>query len=627
MKKIMRSVIGLVLAVSLAIGCLSTIALAASCQDASPIGYVTIDAEKFTLGQGYLKEPVLAPIYEGDSVASVLKRVLGEGNFKETVTAYGAYFAAIRDSGTRPLNIPEYITKAIGVSNSKHTGLLDSGWLGEYDYSADTYSGWMYTQNNTNTNVGAASCTPKNGDVIRFQFSLCCGSDLGPALSWGEPYVNAANKDTLTAQLAKVNSSGNRSGFLGSYAKSYAQAVETAESMEATQAETDSAASTLAKAYDQYTASGGSGKNSHSSGSGTFSGTAAVPSSTGNVSTVPNPAGGVISTVLTQPDTEPVLTGGRASVSVTVPLEVESVIAGASAEKPAAIKIAVPAASMIGQLNSGTVKSVDLVIKLPSAASANTNANAKIMISADSAILQAAKDTKKDLHILIYDSVTEKEIYSWAFSGAALAQSAAPVTAVDLALQVKAGKEDPTAAPVIAESAANGRTTGALLKFGSNGLLPAPAKVRVYIGNQKGCTPNARVYFYHLNREAKILEQMPQGEIVVDANGYVAVTVAHCSDYVLLPAAANAYPVKADTTFPVGLKQGKTYTYAVTVSGKSIPSFTVGNSRDFSTSVKRAGGKYYVTVKTFGAPGILTALYSTLPGQKPVALSYIAAVK
>ncbi len=637
MKKALRAALSLVLAISLAIGCLSISAFAANgSQGITPSGYVTIDVEKFTLGQGYLKEPTAVPFYEGDSVGSVLLRWLGESNYQGS--AY--YISAIRDSGTGAVEIPKYITDGIQDYNAsvadsnykiKQSVRKDSGWLEQMDYYS--WSGWMFCQNNVMPDVGASSCTPKDGDVIRFQFSLSGGSDLGLALSYGAPYITAANKDTLTAQLAKVNSSGYKSGFLSSsYAKTYSDAVKTAENMKAAQMETDTAASSLANAYGQYLANlnSGSGGNHHNSGSGNSSGAtgSTASSSVSTVLTSSTPTGGSISTVSTLPDTTPVLNGNQSNISVTVPSDVASVLSAATAEKPAEIRITTPSASMIDQLNSSAVKVIDLAIKVPAAVANNTNANAKITISADPAVLQAAKDAQKDITIQITNADTGKEIYSWAFSGTGLARSAAPVTNLNLALQVGAVKDDMAAASAAAGNSADKKATGVVLKFGSNGLLPAPAKIRVYVGSQPGCNPKSKVYFYYLNSTTQALEQMPQSEYTVDADGYVTVIITHCSDYVLLPhAATNPYPVQSDTVYPVGVKQKKAYTYAMTVSGKAAPSFTIGNNKAFTASVKRSGNKYYVTVKATGTPGVMTAVYSTLPGQKPTALCYIAIIK
>ncbi len=352
-----------------------------------------------------------------------------------------------------------------------------------------------------------------------------------------------------------------------------------------------------------------------------------VPQSGSTITTTTNGNGVTVAAVTTKPDTAPVVNGNRSSVTVTVPADVTSILASATAQKPAEIKIAAPADLLVEQLQSSTVKTVELTIQVPSAAANNTNNNAKVFITVPQAVLQAAKDTEKDIVLKVTDAQTGKTVYSWTFKGTSLKNSVASVTGIDLALSVMPVKNDVAASAVVAGSTANKTASGTLLRLGNNGLLPAPASIMVYVGGQ-GYSPNTRLYLYYLNRATKALEQTAQSEYTVDANGYVTVTLVHGSDYVLLPqAAANPYPVKSDTTYPVGVKVGKSYTFAVMTSGNAVPSLVIGNSKVFTSTVKRQGNKYYVTVKAVGTPGAMTALYSTLPGQKGTVLCYASVVK
>ena len=345
------------------------------------------------------------------------------------------------------------------------------------------------------------------------------------------------------------------------------------------------------------------------------------------VTTISGPDGGTTSAVVTQPDTAPTVTGSRSDINVTVPPSITSVISAAITEKPAKIKITTPASTMIAQLGKSAVQTVALTMKVPALASNSTNTNVKIDISLDPSVLKAAKNAKKNIIIRVVNADTGKEAYSWTFTGSGLADSLAPITETDLALSVEPASEDQTTAAVTAENAADKKTSGVVLRFGNNGLLPAaPATVRVYVGNQPGCAPNSKVYYYYLDNNTKMLEQMPTSEYTVDAEGYVDVAISHCSEYVLMPkAATNQYPVKSDTTYALGVKNGKSYTFAIAVSGKKVPSFSVGNGKAFAASVKRYGNKYYLTVRAVGKAGTATAVYSTLPKQKPVALCYIVA--
>jgi alpha-L-fucosidase 2 len=365
--------------------------------------------------------------------------------------------------------------------------------------------------------------------------------------------------------------------------------------------------------------------SSSSSSSNSSSNSTTTPST---MTATTNGNGGTVATISTKPDATPVVTGNHSSISVTVPADVTSVVTSATSDKPAEIKIAVPTSDIVDQLKSGSVKSVDLNIMAPAAVTDNKNVNAHIAINADPSVLQAAKEAGKDITLKVTNSDTGKEAYSWTFSGTGLKNSAAPVTNVNLALTITSVASDSAARAVVGNNTSDKKASGLVLKFGNNGLLPGVAKVRAYVGDQAGCTPGSIVFLYYLNYTTNALEQMPQSGYTIDADGYVTVTIAHCSDYVLLPkAATNPYAVKCDTTFLTSVKSGKSYTFAMTVSGNEIPSFTVGNSKAFVTNVKHIGNKYYVTVKAVGAAGITTAVYSALPKQKPAVMDYIIITK
>lgn len=329
-----------------------------------------------------------------------------------------------------------------------------------------------------------------------------------------------------------------------------------------------------------------------------------------------------------QPDSPATVSQGQASMTLTVPAETMSVIASASADHPAELKIALPVSAVIQQLNTEVVRGLELSVKVPHEIVVNGNSNAKVSIAAVQPVLQAAKNSGKDVIINVLDSQSGNLAYSWKFFGSALKASAAPATNVDLALTVTQVKDDLAAASAVAANAPDLTVSGIVLKFANNGLLPGPATVRIYVGNQQGCTPHSKVYAYYLNHTVNQLESLPTSEYTVDKDGFISITIGHCSDYVVLPkAAAKVYQVKSDTTYPVSVKQGNLYTFAVTVNGSTVPKLTVGNGTLFSSTLKKKGNKYYLTVKANdNTLKGMTALYSTLSGQKPVVLCYLSKI-
>ncbi|MGM9530743.1 hypothetical protein, partial [Intestinibacter sp.] len=74
---------------------------------ATPKGYVTLCMEKFTLGLGYIIEPVKVPFYEGDNGADIITRAMDDygyeydyrGEINDTSGVVGStfYLASVKD--------------------------------------------------------------------------------------------------------------------------------------------------------------------------------------------------------------------------------------------------------------------------------------------------------------------------------------------------------------------------------------------------------------------------------------------------------------------------------------------------------------------------------------------------
>ena len=161
--------------------------------------YIVFDVEKFTLGLGYVQEPILVPFEEGDTCAQILASALGEENIKYNGTFTSSfYLSRLKDD--------DY-TEIDGYTSGRKT----EGWLGEFDYT--NYSGWMYCVNCKFPGVGMGDYQPKNGDVMRVQFTVNgYGADVGD--DWSGSGVKVADKDKLATSLANINSSSDRNKLL-----------------------------------------------------------------------------------------------------------------------------------------------------------------------------------------------------------------------------------------------------------------------------------------------------------------------------------------------------------------------------------------------------------------------------
>jgi S-layer homology domain. len=214
----------------------------------TPAGYVTLDVEKFTLGQGYVKEPVKVPFYAGDNGAAVVNRLLGEGNYQYSGTVdKDFYITFVKDNDASPVQIPSYITAMMEAEAMELGSKNDENWLGQFDYSS--MGGWTYVINNAFPLVGFSDYVPQDGDVIRVQFTLYgYGIDLGS--EWGD--VHLANKDALTEAVAEINSAPNKQELLqnAQMETAYEQAYDVLENIESAQADVDAALTELEGAQD-----------------------------------------------------------------------------------------------------------------------------------------------------------------------------------------------------------------------------------------------------------------------------------------------------------------------------------------------------------------------------------------
>lgn len=205
------------------------------------IGEIVCSLEAFTLGGGYILEPQLVDIYEGENGAVMLDRLLTENGFTYRNTGSigsGFYLSSITHESLAAIPadgsaIPQILKDKLG---SGLHGRTDEETLGEFDYASG--SGWMISVNNVFTNVGFSDIYPTDGDVLRAQFTLALGADLGGGYSAGggvtTDWYPTANKGVLTTLLAKREMVGVTQAVLDVVTK-----------VNATQAEVDAAVEDL----------------------------------------------------------------------------------------------------------------------------------------------------------------------------------------------------------------------------------------------------------------------------------------------------------------------------------------------------------------------------------------------
>lgn len=210
------------------------------------IGQMVMSVEAFTISGGYLLNPLYVDIKEGENGAQLLDRVFKEYGYtyENTGTLLSNFYLAVLRGGVLPVTakVPEFLKEKLlknGFGDLNENDDLNNGGLGEFNYTHG--SGWMYCVNTKFPNVGLADYYPADGDVMRLQFTLAYGADIGGAAAMGSGasdgnYYSVADKDSLTALIAKQG-----------YANVPEKAREIVKKLNASQTEVDEVVKMLKK--------------------------------------------------------------------------------------------------------------------------------------------------------------------------------------------------------------------------------------------------------------------------------------------------------------------------------------------------------------------------------------------
>ena len=191
---------------------------------------ITVSIEAFSVGLGYLVEPIefelnntnlsaMAEYYGKNSVeefkevlsmAHVLDYVLYlngyemsyQGALESTYNGfYMSSISGIADTSTIVVPVELYeVLEENGYYPEEY--VYDEGTLCEFDVTWG--SGWMYMVNGVFPNVPFCDYVPQDGDVMRVQFTLAYGSDIGDWGIMGEPFFDVVDREPLTKLIAKA---------------------------------------------------------------------------------------------------------------------------------------------------------------------------------------------------------------------------------------------------------------------------------------------------------------------------------------------------------------------------------------------------------------------------------------
>lgn len=194
-------------------------------EDGEVIGTFTFSMEASTVGLGYLIEPIQVNIHKGRNAAKELDEIIRTHGYKYEKTGSlesSFYLATLLDGENKIYKVKPRIPDELKRKLEENSVPYDEEdynpeWgLGEFDFNF--MSGWMYAVNNVFPNVGFADKYLQDGDVMRVQFTLAYGNDIGGADAMGGGYENnmfpKVNKDELTKKVAEINSNSRKEEYL-----------------------------------------------------------------------------------------------------------------------------------------------------------------------------------------------------------------------------------------------------------------------------------------------------------------------------------------------------------------------------------------------------------------------------
>ncbi|MCL2300125.1 MAG: hypothetical protein FWC27_08290 [Firmicutes bacterium] len=204
----------ILLALCLAAGMAFTAGVSANALAVVPAGYVTIsvDANVLGTGAGVLYGPALVPFYAGESLMNITDRFLAD-NCDGSVTAYGFFLNGVKLPRNITVAVPSVISDAVPDFTAAGGHTQAGEFLASGDFAG--WAGWMYTLGNETLYDGADAVAAADGAVLRWQYSLAVGNDLGFEDWMGSPgLIPLTDRDALAVAAAQVNSAPNKAQLL-----------------------------------------------------------------------------------------------------------------------------------------------------------------------------------------------------------------------------------------------------------------------------------------------------------------------------------------------------------------------------------------------------------------------------
>lgn len=230
---------------------------------------VYFSAEAFTIGCGYVVEPVAVALTDeylsdmslhffGKRDSEMMRDELNGAYLTEyilTQEGYGTVYTGDYDKGYYLSCITSF-NYYDNICDALREKILDDGLeidkdasegraLGEFCFTNN--SGWMYSVDGEFPTIGLSGYFPADGDVIRLQFTLNIGVDVGGGGEWAKDYFDLVNRENLTKLVAMAKS-------VGVTASSLEEAMSVLQIIGVAQHQLDEAYSNLMADYNEKTA-------------------------------------------------------------------------------------------------------------------------------------------------------------------------------------------------------------------------------------------------------------------------------------------------------------------------------------------------------------------------------------
>lgn len=194
---------------------------------------ITVSIEAFSVGLGYLVEPYklvldeatltdMANMYDYadaeemkgklsmahclDYTLQINGYTMEYGGALES-TYNGFYMSSVSGVDTSYIEVPAALQEALETNGySVDPYVYEEGTLAEFDVTWG--AGWMYVVNNSFPNVPFCDYVPQDGDVMRVQFTLAYGADIGDWGMMGDPFFEVVDRDELTELIADAAAAG-----------------------------------------------------------------------------------------------------------------------------------------------------------------------------------------------------------------------------------------------------------------------------------------------------------------------------------------------------------------------------------------------------------------------------------